>query len=65
VSLSPRYTDYKNSNDALKAYLDGKDFTLNDISSRWNGMACSIRDFPDESVTIRYDGNRKVMVYKP
>jgi len=65
MSLSPRYTDYKNANDAIKAYKAGKDFTLNDISSKWNNMACSIRDFPNDSVTIRYDNNRKVCVYNP
>jgi len=65
MSLSPRYTDYKNANEAVAAYKAGKDFTLNDISSKWNGMACSICDFPNDKVEIRYNKNEKVVVYNP
>ena len=47
--------DYKNAKDAEKDFQDGKDFIINDISSRWDGKPCSIRDLPKgEQVEIRY-----------
>ena len=65
MSLSPYLTDYKSANEVEAAYKSGKDFILNDISSKWNGRACSIRDFPSERVELRYNQNRRVTVFNP
>jgi len=65
-TLTPYLTDYKTKAEAVTAYKNGKSFILNDITSRWDGKPCSIRDFPkDESVKIRYNQLRKVTVYNP
>jgi hypothetical protein len=59
--LTPAYgRDYKSSEAVQKDYLEGKDFVLNDIASRWNGKYCSCRDFPGKIVELRYDKKRKL-----
>ena len=58
--LVPAYgRDYKTANDVKVDWLAGKDFKT--IS----GQYCSVRDFPDQSVTIRYAQMRKCTVIKP
>jgi hypothetical protein len=66
--LTPAYgRDYKSAAEAEKAYLEGKDWILNDISSRWDGKPCSCRNFPNQRVELRYNKLRKVTAatYKP
>lgn len=64
MTISPAYgRDYRSAPDAKTAWLTGKDFILRDITSRWNGKPCSIRDFPaGTTVTIRYAKLRKATV---
>ena len=65
MSVSPYLTDYKNGTEAVQAWVDGKDFILNDITSPYNGKPCSIRDFPGKTMEIRYKHNRNVVIYSP
>ena len=55
-TLTPAYgRDYKSAAEALKAYKDGKDFVLNDVTSRWNGAYCSVRDNLPGPIFLRYN----------
>ena len=56
ATLTPMYgRDYKSKTDVENDFRAGKDFKLNDPTSRWDGKPCSIRDFKTgESVTLRY-----------
>ncbi len=45
---------YKTEAEVVEAYLSGKDFMLNNISSQWHRSYCSIRDFPNETIELRY-----------
>ena len=66
--LTPAYgRDYKSAAEAEKAYMEGKDWILNDISSPWDGKPCSCRDFVGKRVELRYNKLRKATVatYKP
>ena len=55
-TLTPAYgRDYTSSYAAITAYRAGKDFILQDTTSRWDGKPCSIRDFPNEPVVLRYN----------
>lgn len=64
MTLTPAYgRDYKSRADALAAFRGGKDFIINDVTSRWYGKPCSIRDLTEgEKVRIRYKGLRNVFV---
>ena len=56
-TLTPAYgRDDKSAKAAKEAYLSGVDFILNDITSRWDGKPCSIRDMHQlgEPVFLRY-----------
>lgn len=64
--LTPAYgRDYKSAKAVIADYEGGKDFILNDITSQWDGKYCSIRDFPEEVIQLRYNKYRKVTTYKP
>ncbi len=55
MALVPAYgRDYKSASEARSAYLNGKDFIINDCSSEWNGRYCSCRDYQGETVEIRF-----------
>lgn len=55
MTLTPAYNrDYPSATTVIEDYLAGKDFILNDITSRWHGRYCSCRDFPDQQVKLRY-----------
>lgn len=58
MTIIPAYgRDYNNSDDILKDFNAGKDFMISDISSKYNGRYCSIRDFKKDGikeVTFRY-----------
>lgn len=58
LTIIPAYgRDYKSKEAAEKDFLDGKDFTVADISCPWDGKYCSIRDLKTDydQVKIRYD----------
>ena len=65
VTLTPAYgRDYKSAAAAIKDLKEGKDFILNDITSRWDGKPCSVRDFDGgQKLCIRYGSLRKTTVY--
>jgi hypothetical protein len=65
ITLTPYLTDYKSAPDAISAWRAGHDFTLNDVRSPWHGKPCSIRDFPDQQIRIRYASLRRVTVARP
>lgn len=66
MTLTPAYgRDYKSKKAALEAYRRGDDFILNDPTSPWDGKPCSIRDFPDKQVSIRYNNLWSVIVVDP
>jgi hypothetical protein len=55
--LSPAYgRDYKSAKEVEADFLAGKDFATA------SGQYCSFRDFPGQSVEIRYAKQRKVTV---
>ena len=55
LTVVPSYErDYKTKEEVLSDWKLGKDFTIRDISSPWNGKQCSCRDFTDEVIKIRY-----------
>lgn len=63
-TLTPAYgRDYKSADEAIQAYKDGKDFILNDPTSQWNGLYCSIRDNLQD-VSIRYNKLQDKVVVK-
>ena len=63
-TLTPAYArDYRSAIAVIADYKAGKEFILNDITSRWNGKPCSIRDFPSEHVILRYNRLRNTVVY--
>ena len=63
ITLTPAYgRDYKSSQSAIKDYLAGKDFILNDPTSLWNGKVCDCHDFPNQQVKIRYHKLQRVTI---
>ncbi len=63
--LTPAYgRDYKTAEAVQKDYLEGKDFILNDVTSKWNGAYCSCRDLSGKIVELRYDKKRKLTIVK-
>jgi hypothetical protein len=64
MTVTPAYgRDYTSAKKAEKDFKDGKDFIIRDIMSRWDGKACSVRDFDQGTkINIRYNKNTKVTV---
>jgi hypothetical protein len=56
-TITPAYgRDYTSAKQAKRDWHDGKDFILRDITSRWDGKPCSIRDFSyGANLFIRYN----------
>ena len=65
MTLTPAYgRDYKSKKAVLEDWNAKKDFTINDISSKWNGMVCNSDDLGAKpGVKFRYDRLTKVFVY--
>jgi hypothetical protein len=67
ITLVPAYQrDYK-SKKAVQADFDaGKDFIIADIFHKYSGKPANKPDLAQsyDKVLIRYDGNRKVAVFK-
>jgi hypothetical protein len=55
-TLTPAYArDYRSKTAVVEAFLAGKDFVYNDVTSPYDGKYCSIRDFkPGQQLHIRY-----------
>ncbi len=65
-TLIPAYgRDYKSKAAVLRDYQAGKDFRLADAFHGRSGAYCSIRDFPDTPVKIRYAKLRRVLITDP
>jgi hypothetical protein len=68
ITVTPAYgRDYRNQAEIERDWEAGKDFTITDISSRWNGSAINKEDAVSGGITevnVRYQGNRKVHVIK-
>lgn len=63
VTLTPAYgRDYKSAKAAKADYAAGKDFILNDITSRYDGKPINKQDVKGAglAVTLRFDSLRKV-----
>lgn len=59
MPLTPAYgRDYKSKDAVIKDWKSGKDFQTS------GGRYCSIRDFPNQEVTIRYKKLTQVIVIK-
>lgn len=57
LTVVPAYgRDYKTAKDAAADWFAGKDFRIADISSRYNGSYCSIRD--PINARIRFNAGR-------
>jgi len=64
LTIVPAYgRDYDSEREAIADWLNGKDFRICDISSRWDGSYCSIRDGID--ARIRFNRLRDVTFYPP
>jgi len=65
MGLKPSYgRDYKSEAEVMKDWLAGKDFTIADVSSPWNGKYTSIRDAQvGERISIRYAKLRKQVCF--
>ena len=68
MTLTPAYGRDYNSQKAVKEdFAAGKDFIVNDITSRWDGKPCNRADLLTagvKNVQIRYARNTKVMAVK-
>lgn len=65
-TLTPAYgRDYKSAAAVRSDFNKGKDFLLNDVTSRWNGKPCSIRDFKvGTEIKLRYKKLTMVTIIK-
>jgi len=65
MTLTAAYNRNYTSKKAVLADFDGgKDFVINDITSRYDGKYTSVRDIADgERVAFRYNFNRKVFYH--
>ena len=66
MTLTPAYgRDYKSKKAAVADFNDGKDFTVRDITSRWDGKPANKSDLQAAGVRrvqIRYNKRRSVCV---
>lgn len=63
-TLTPAYgRDYKTDEEAIKDYVDGKDFVYNGLGE-FGGRYCSIRDFKGEEVKLRFNRKEDFCFYK-
>ena len=62
ITLIPAYNrDYKSIKAVKQDWKGGKDFQIQDISSKWNGSYTSIRD-NHPSVKIRYNALTQAVI---
>ena len=61
LTVVPAYgRDYKSQREVREAWDAGRDFQINDMSSRWDGSYISKPDKPaDVILTVRYNGLRR------
>ena len=56
IILIPAYgRDYSTAEKAIADFAAGKDFTISDISHKYNGKYCSIRDLKGYKIKIRFN----------
>lgn len=65
-TLTPAYgRDYKSRKAAVKDFLEGKDFILNDITDRYDGKPCNLEDLKKvkvHQVKLRFNNLTSVTV---
>lgn len=68
LTVVPAYgRDYRNQKEAKADWESGKDFTVADMSSKWDGAKINLEDAKNYGVgtiNIRYAGLRKIAVVK-
>jgi len=67
LTVVPAYgKDYKSKAQVMQAWNEGKDFQINDMSSRYDGSYINKQDADNQgglrAINIRYNGLRKVVV---
>lgn len=63
MTLIPAYgRDYKSEVEVLEAWNSGKDFTVSDMSSLWDGRLANKEDLEGKKVKIRFNKLRKVLI---
>ncbi len=68
LTVVPAYgRDYKSQAALTKDWAAGKDFLINDMSSRWDGKPINKQDADQSGITVnvRYDGMRKILSISP
>ena len=66
-TMTPAYGRvYFSRAEVLRAWKDGKDFIFNNPTSEYDGKYCSIRDFENSIVTLRYGKQLEhVVIHRP
>lgn len=65
MTLTPAYgRDYTTAKAVKTDFAAGKDFIIQDISSRYDGKPANKQDLAGETVIIRYDRLRKLVAIK-
>ena len=68
MTLTPRGRDYKSKKAVLQDWNDGKDFTVSNFFSQWDGMATNKQDMEREGteteVLIRYKNLTQIAAIK-
>ncbi len=68
INIVPAYgRDYTSKAKVWEALEAGTDFRVADMSSRWDGMVCSLEDLRKEGITdvqVRYSKLGKVTTFK-
>lgn len=66
ITLIPAYgRDYKGKKGIVEDLEAGKDFQICDMSSKWDGSYCSLKDFKaGETLKIRYKKLTMIHTYK-
>ncbi len=63
ATLTPAYgRDYKSKRAVLADWNAGKDFVYNDVRSPWDGKYANKADLKGQTVRLRYDRLRKLIV---
>ena len=62
ITMTPAYgRDYKSAKAAKESWYGGDDWIINDITNRWDGKPATRKEL-NETVKLRYDGLKKVIV---
>ncbi len=66
MTLTPTYgNDYKSIKEVRTALSTNKDFIINQFGHPYDGKPCNIRDLPDGTIKVRWNGLRSVGLFNP